>query len=232
MAKQEQENTRSWTMVSMERRPETEVIVGHACIWFRSIITMFSLEVTVFRQIAMVLLLQPAVMSGQNDPIESISSGSTAYVGILGNGWLYSVNYDRSWRMKEMGLSMSMGCAYLPDFTRGPRAARFSLPVQINIFHGHNSSMEHGAGLTYGSGWNAINAQGGSRSEALHLFIKPTGYRYQRKTGGLFIRAYTLVAIKLVEFNDAWALYEKGGGGPEPNGVWFGVDLGYTFKRK
>jgi len=92
--------------------------------------------------------------------------------------------------------------------------------------------MEHGAGLTYGSGWNATTAQGGIYSEALHLFLKPIGYRYQREPGGLFIRASALLAVKLVEFNEAWALNESSGGGSESNGIWFGVDLGYTFKTK
>jgi hypothetical protein len=193
---------------------------------------MSSIVLSVRILTAMVLFWLPAAMSGQSDTRKVASADNSVYLGFLGNGWLYSINYDRSWRLRKTGLSVSMGCAYLPDVPGGPQVARFSLPVQINIFHGQKSSMEHGAGLTYGSGWNATTARGGSHSEALHLFLKPIGYRYQRNTGGFFLRASALLAIKLVEYNEAWALYESGGGGPEPNGVWFGVDLGYTFKRK
>jgi hypothetical protein len=180
----------------------------------------------------MVFFWLPVAMSAQSDTSHAAMTGNSVYMGFLGNGWLYSINYDRSWRTNSIGLSLSVGCAYLPDDPGGPQAAKFSLPVQINIFHGHSSSMEHGAGLTYGSGWNATTAQGGIHSEALHLFLKPMGYRYQRETGGLFIRASALLAVKLVEFNEAWGLYESSGGGQEPNGLWFGVDLGYTFKSK
>lgn len=160
----------------------------------------WSLEVTVQSLAAMVLFLHSASSWGQIDSGHVASTGNTVYLGILGNGWLYSVNYDHSWRAGRTGLSLSIGGGYVPDQPGGPDVSKYSVPVQFNIFHGRHSTMEHGTGLTYGSGWNATTAQGGSHSEELHLFLKPIGFRYQRGSGGVFIRASALIAIKLVEF--------------------------------
>ena len=172
------------------------------------------------------------VLSSMVDGLDSNTGKNAIYIGLFGNGWLYSVNYDRSWKVKMLYLSMSMGCGYLPDYQGGPQASKFSLPIQFNVFHGHNSFMEHGIGLTYGSGWNATTAEGGIQSNAIHLFLKPIGYRYQAETGGLFIRVNGLVPIKLVEFNDAWTSYDSDSNEPMVSGVWFGVDVGYTFEGK
>lgn len=163
---------------------------------------------------------------------------STIYLSAWGHGFLYSVNFDRAWRVGNGRMSLSIGGAYLPDVgerrSSGPILRSYSLPVQWNYFHGKRSTMEHGCGLSLLSGWNAvsgtIDASGPVHSTALYAFIKPVAYRLQPMRRGLFLRVHVLVALKLIEFNEGWKRYvEKYPDRERQVFPWPGVDVGYSF---
>lgn len=171
---------------------------------------------------------------------ENVNAGhwNTLYLSAGGQGVLYSVNFDRAWYTGKSRMSVSIGGSYIPviepDNPSSTLVAKFSFPVQWNWFHGKRSTMEHGLGLSVLSGWNAVgDADGTDRahSTSLTAFLKPIGYRYQPKGNGVFIRAYSLIAFKLVEFNPSWSRLLVS----HPNYdytifPWFGLDVGYSFK--
>ncbi len=175
---------------------------------------------------------------GQETGIDPWATSNTVYLSLYGQGMLYSVNFDRAWYTATNGMSVSIGMTYLPDIgsdsPTAPPAAKFSVPVQWNWFHGDRSTMERGLGLSLLSGWNSVgegyDGTGPAHSTSLHAFIKPIGYRLQPKRSGFFLRAYPLVGFKLMEFNDAWRSYiDTNPSEEESIFPWFGLDLGYSF---
>lgn len=168
------------------------------------------------------------------------TSRHTIYLSAWGHGGLYSVNYDRAWRVGRNRMSVSIGGTYLPDVgERRPNGLirrSYSLPVQWNYFHGERSTMEHGFGLSLWSGWNAVrerlDGSGPAQSTALYAFIKPVGYRLQPRHRGFFLRAHALLAIKLVEFDARWENYSRDRPNAEQKVLLLpGLDLGYSFGR-
>lgn len=166
------------------------------------------------------------------------TSRNTFYVSAGGQGVLYSVNFDRAWYIGKSKMSVSIGGGYIPviepEASSSTLAPKISVPVQWNWFHGERSMMEHGLGLSMLSGWNAVgdaDETGRAHSTSLTAFLKPIGYRYQANGNGIFIRAYALVAFKLIEFNPAWK--ELLATHPEYDYnifPWVGLDIGYSFK--
>ncbi|MCW5900258.1 MAG: hypothetical protein KIT10_13405 [Flavobacteriales bacterium] len=178
-------------------------------------------------------------------PVDSAgTSRNTIYLSAWGHGGLYSVNYDRAWRVGRNRMSVSIGATYLPDIGPDepsyPSVPKYSLPVQWNFFHGEGpSTMEHGLGLSLWSGWNAIGPRyvgtvhelGPVSSTALYAFVKPIGYRLQPKRHGFFLRAHVLLALKLAEFDPKWDRYSRDHPNREQKVLLLpGLDLGYSFK--
>lgn len=192
---------------------------------------------------AMLLCMAPRLIA--QTAMDSIgASRHTIYLSAWGHGGLYSVNYDRAWRIGANRMSISIGATYLPHIGKNDPdhdvAPKYSLPLQWNFFHGAQSTMEHGLGFSLWSGWNAVERHnigsdhdyGPVRSTALYAFIKPIGYRLQPKHRGFFLRAHALLAIKLHEFDAAWERYSRDHSNAEQKILlWPGLDLGYSFGR-
>ena len=159
---------------------------------------------------------------------------NTIYIEAWGNGIYPSLNYDRCWRTGGTKMSMGFGFSYFPIDSDEPHPLLFTVPVQWNWFHGGSSSVEHGAGLTYSNGtWYIRDGTGTLFSQAIHLVIKPIGYRLQYEDGGFFLRGFVQAFVKLSEFNDVWKEYnEDQQKRTDPSiSPWFGISLGYTFKH-
>ncbi len=180
------------------------------------------------------LLFHLAACDGMaQPPIDTTEyAKTTIFASGLGNGGLFSLNMDRRWRLTgDRGMSLSAGLTYFPVANEPVSAHFFSLPCQWNWFKGQVHHREHGAGLTFGSGWYT---DGGTRSDpivsrGIYLFIKPIGYRLQQLDGGLFIRVNLLLLSRIVEFNGRY-VEESGYWERPPVLPWFGVDLGYSFR--
>lgn len=189
-----------------------------------------------FSLLAFVCALPLSIMA-QHQVDTNAFAQNTVFFSIGGNGVLYSLNYDRSWRTGGSKMSASLGFTYLPDAgTVQHGAYSLSIPAQWNWYHGEKNHVEHGLGLSYLSGWNSSSEDYTDvviRSQTLDLFIKPVGYRYQRPQGGFFFRFNILLKISLVELNPAWTEHIKDDASPPPQTLpWLGIDLGYSFRPK
>lgn len=160
---------------------------------------------------------------------------TTVFVSALGNGGLYSVNWDRRWPVgTKKWMSVSGGFTYFryPGSDSPTNVSQISLPVQWNWFKGQVHHREHGAGLTFGRGWFTGSTYFGERlvSNGIYLFAKPFGYRYQLDLGGFFFRAYALAWVRIIELNRRY-VEEYGFWETPPVFPWVGFDLGYTFRH-
>ena len=185
-----------------------------------------------------VLLLLPVIMCldsiAQTALDTSALARNTLYASILGNGLYYAVSIDQRWRTKNgRHMSCSVGLTYVPGDPDVRLTPKFSLPIQWNWFRGISHHREHGAGLTFGSGWYAGSGTGDGplASQGIYIFAKPIGYRYQRATGGFFLRVNILTLARLIELNQRYV--EKYGYWETPPIIpWLGVDVGYTFRPR
>jgi hypothetical protein len=136
---------------------------------------------------------------------------NAVYVELIGNGLLYSVNYDR---MLTDHLSARVGASYLGARTDTESASLATFPVMINYLTGARSNhhFEAGAGVTL---LTASAEDLDDFEEAGFDGIAGTatlGYRYQRPQGGFVFRS------GLTPFFGAGGVL-----------VSAGVSLGYSF---
>ncbi|MBP6390134.1 MAG: hypothetical protein KA175_11865 [Flavobacteriales bacterium] len=190
------------------------------------------MNTTPWRFLLAIICALPLSSTAQNDSIRA--KQHSIYIGLLGNGLLYSFAYDLSWPVGRSRMSAGLGAGYLPDpgpkEEDAPAVSKFTLPVQWNWYHGKKGRFEHGLGLTYARG---LSANADSHSDALWAAIKPIAYRSQRPQGGFFFRVQAYLMIKFAELNPEWEPYREGGDLPgfvvRP---FIGIDLGYTFPTK
>jgi hypothetical protein len=186
----------------------------------------------VFLTLTLILATGPA--NGQPLPDTAAFATNTVFASGLGNGLLFSLNWDHRWPIgNDRWMSVSGGFTYY-HYHGGAEPTNFpviSVPLQWNWFKGRVHHREHGAGLTYGSGWyGGFGTEGQPlTSQGIYLFAKPIGYRYQKPTGGFFFRLNVLTWVRIIELNE---LYVEANGYWEtpPIFPWAGLDLGYTFR--
>ena len=157
---------------------------------------------------AALALPRPSV--AQESPAPAVTAPNAVYVELLGNGLLYSVNYDR---LVAPHVSARVGVAALAAADGGSSAAVVAAPLMVNYLFGKGSSrFETGVGILLASGSveNVEGAEDDSFSGAVGTAT--LGYRYQRPGGGFFFRT------GLTPF--------FGTGGIAP---WFGISFGYGF---
>ena len=125
---------------------------------------------------------------------------NSIYFEALGNGGLYSVNYDR---MFTETIGGRIGFSYIPeiDFIFSSINDLMVIPVMLNYFIGSvNHKLELGAGIAYVSftsgdflGFESSSGSSGVTGTAT------IGYRYQPANGGFLFRiGFTPM------FNDEW----------------------------
>jgi hypothetical protein len=148
------------------------------------------------------------------------SAKNLVYLELLGNGGLYSVNYER---MLTDDLSARLGFSYLTfgasasngSDTSSVRGTLVTAPVLVNYtVGGENHRAEFGAGATLVYMSASANGSGVSESGegVAALATGVIGYRYSPKHGGFVFRAgFTPLAGK---------------GGFMP---WGGMSFGGTF---
>ena len=114
---------------------------------------------------------------------------NSIYLEILGNGLLYSLNYDH--KIFDH-LSARIGGMYLGvnESTSDSRVSLLLVPVMANYLVGSGSSrLEIGAGLTLGSVGGDIDAAGGDFDKGgVAAFTSTIGYRLQPTNGGFLFR--------------------------------------------
>lgn len=137
-------------------------------------------------------------------------TGSTIYLELMGNGILYSVNYDFRFNQQVSGLGGRIGLAAGEDYV--------ALPLQVNYILGQKThKLELGAGIT------AFFDTGGGDSDN---DIAPGGaimYRYQKPDGHFVFRAGIAPTFVKIDEDDTF------GGLNTIYRVWPGISFGYRF---
>lgn len=114
---------------------------------------------------------------------------NSIFLEILGNGLLYSINYDH--KIFDH-LSARIGGMYLGVSERNTdqSVSLLLVPVMANYLVGSGSSrLEIGAGLTFGSAGGNIDTAGGDFDEGgFAAFTSTIGYRLQPTDGGFLFR--------------------------------------------
>ena len=175
------------------------------------------------------------IISNVNLKAQSDSSiaKNTIFVEGFGNGIIGSVNYDRIIFIKKLKFSCRIGFVYLP--TRNE--SLYSIPFELNFLKGRKNNIELGLGLTYAYGFNSSSSEisQGSNfitkeeySRAFYFVLKPIGYRFQKKDGGIFVKVNGLILYKAFELNKNYTQRKN----EFILGPYFGLSLGYTFKNK
>lgn len=189
-----------------------------------------------FTRLLLPVLMHSIATDGtcQSIPDSTAFAKNTIFASALGNGLLYSVNWDRCWHIHSTRwISLSGGLTFLPGSDYPTNFSKISVPFQFNYFRGRDHHREHGFGLTYGRGWYTGSTNFGEplASQGIYLFIKPIGYRYQPIKGGFFFRLNLLAWSRVIEFNRKY-VEEYGYWETPPIFPWMGLDLGYTFRPR
>jgi len=121
-------------------------------------------------------------------PAFSQSKPNSFYLELLGNGGLYSVNYDR---LFTENLGGRIGVSYLSsfDFIFTSVENLLLVPIMLNYFVGNNHKLELGAGVVIVSADNIgfFGLESGSVGTAIGG-TATIGYRYQPSNGGFLFR--------------------------------------------
>jgi hypothetical protein len=115
---------------------------------------------------------------------------NSIYFEALGNGGLYSFNYDR---MFTESLGGRIGFMYLSelDFIFTSINDLLLIPITLNYFVGSgNSKLELGGGIVYVSvsGGEFFGIKSSNKSSSNAAGTATIGYRYQQSSGGFLFR--------------------------------------------
>jgi len=116
------------------------------------------------------------------------SNPNSIYLEFLGNGMLYSINYDR---MVAYNFGGKIGLSYLSFhkglYFEGIKTVIF--PISVNYFIGEGSSkLELGAGITLVNG--TYNSWQLDHSWGIVFNFLNIGFRYQPTNGGFMFRIF------------------------------------------
>ena len=146
-----------------------------------------------------------------NIPTVSQTHPNSLYFEALGNGILYSINYDR---MINENFGGRIGIMYLPEF-----GIIFSsienlvmMPVMLNYFVGEKHKLELGAGIVYSSFDKGDLFKFEAEGKSGVVGTATIGYRYQKPEGGFLWR----IGFTPFFSNEVFV----------PSG---GISLGYSF---
>lgn len=147
---------------------------------------------------------------------------NTVFAELAGNGFVYSVNYDRIFNLtSSYKLAARMGVQVTNKFPL-TYYRTFCVPVELsglyNLYN-HKHFIEVGVGLSYLNSHDYFV----NHTEEIMLLALRLGYRYQKPAGGLFVK------VGFVPLYD-WLVSN-----PNPavtHHTWFfsgGIAVGYTF---
>ena len=138
--------------------------------------------------------------SGKRDTTIKDIRKNSIYLEAIGNGVLYSINYERLFPFSEyVGLTTRIGFAFFSFIT---------IPLEISGILGKKHCFELGAGYTF-----ILNDIDG--------YLIRAGYRYRAKNGFL-IRVAPMILIPSSE-------YECSGFFCPEAFPWIGISIGYSF---
>lgn len=123
-----------------------------------------------------------------NSPVRSQSHPNSIYLELLGNGGLYSINYDR---LLSDNVGIRLGLMYLSEASFLFVTAKdiTVIPVTLNFFTGGEHKLEFGAGVSMVSvsGADFLGLEKNS-GESTAVPTATLGYRYQPADGGFLFR--------------------------------------------
>ncbi|MDQ3557327.1 MAG: hypothetical protein M3409_11220 [Gemmatimonadota bacterium] len=160
--------------------------------------------------VAVLFLMGLLVSPIRADAQELPRARNAAYLELLGNGLLYSVNYDRLFSERISG---RVGAALLAADSSESAGRVLAVPIMVNYLAGTgNGRLEAGIGALVLTG-EAENVEGsGNESFAGVAGTATLGYRYQPLNGGFVFRAGFTPLLS--------------GGRFFP---WLGISAGYAF---
>lgn len=140
-------------------------------------------------------------------------SQHSVYIELLGNGLLYSVNYDRKFTNHISGRAGFMIFGGESEEPTDDQIGIAIIPVMANYLVGSGSHrLELGAGPLFGVAGGELEEYGTVSGGGVGGITTTFGYRYQPVGGGFLFR------IGLTPFYSA--------GRPQ---LWGGLSLGYAF---
>jgi hypothetical protein len=156
---------------------------------------------------------------------------NSVYVELLGNGIVYSVNYDRIIQISNhFKLAPRVGITYWPQ-SESSRYSSFIIPFEVNALWAKRAESKNFA--EGGLGLNLIGlkdyygydpAKGNLwKNKFARVTTVRLGYRHQKPTGGFMYRAGLLVPIAQDQFS-----MDRVGDDIFLR-IYAGFSLGYTF---
>lgn len=162
---------------------------------------------------------------------------NSLYLELLGNGVLYSVNYDRIIPIsKHLKLAPRVGIEYIPSFNNRSGFSRdyknLHIPLELNLLAARAANSKNmaevGLGLSLFSMKNYyVYYVESNKVDEKNKMAKVTtlrlGYRHQKPQGGLMYRAGILVKLSQDDFSKSRVgddLFYR---------LWPGFSVGYTF---
>jgi len=133
-------------------------------------------------------LMLVLLVTGLNFNLFSQSNSNGIYLELLGNGGLYSINYDR---LFSENLGGRIGFMYLSEFNFIFSSAEnlLFIPIMLNYLSGGDHNFEIGGGIVIVHadkvGFFGISKEGSSTAVGGTATI---GYRYQPSRGGFLFR--------------------------------------------
>jgi len=176
----------------------------------------------------LLFLLLVNILSAQNktDSVNNNIAKNTVYFELLGNGGIYSLNYDRIILSKnKIKCSYNAGISYGGLFIGSNiELLGWSLvvPCGINFLYGKTNSLELGTGPIFTFNVNNKNHYGSS----ILFHVINLNYRFQKKTGGFFFKTGAGLIVKLLEYKNEWLINTQEGT------IVINLGIGYTLKSK
>jgi hypothetical protein len=175
----------------------------------------------------------------QQQPSNTNAKMNSIYAEAFGQGFCYSLNYDRVLKTKSnIKHSVSIGLLYVPKVIGFGDGVYFGIPISYNLLLGKKSHrFELGLGLTN----MLVNPFFNNGVSTYYMCLTPkVGYRFQKTNGGLFLKVTANLLIDV--FNVQSYKYENGVsritsslydvfGVGYPIFPWPGIGVGYTFKK-
>lgn len=145
---------------------------------------------------------------------EPTRSKNSAFLELLGNGGLFSVNYERN-LVPNISFRLGFGSWTSGSFLGGPSTKVTTIPVMLNYITGQRKShFELSGGFLFG------NKRENGVSDSIFDLTSFCGYRYQALGNGLLFR------IGLASF---WSLDNSANYPDKDFIVAPGISLGYHF---
>ena len=157
-------------------------------------------------------------------PVDSVVKlkKNTIFLEFMGNGFIYSVNYDRLFDVsKKIKMSSRIGFHFTNKFPF-QYYRTISVPIEISgmyPFYGNKHFLEIGLGLTYLNSNDLYT----NHTEHVIAFVPRIGYRFQKPEGGLFFKLGFTPLYDWIVLNPNLKVFHHN---------WFlsgGLGIGHTF---